>query len=272
MQLTLVTTPIGNLNDITERAKNQLRESDLIISEDTRVTKTLLEKLRLDLSGKKIISFNDHQKNRIDSLISQIKAAKKATLVSDAGSPLISDPGFPLIGECLKNDIKIDSNPGVSAPLVALELSGLPPHPFTFHGFLGRKKGEIQNSLETANAFGGTHIYFESPHRIISTLSLVAQFFPDAEVCVARELTKMYQSIHRFKASDYEKYEIIEKGEFVLLVYFDTGSQSLGSGNKDLQKLSEAYLKKQSPKNLAKLISGITGEKVSDLYSLLVTK
>lgn len=270
MKLHLVTTPIGNLEDITIRALGALKKSDLVICEDTRVTKSLFEKLEVALD-KTFISFNDHQQDKVEFLYQKILSASFPVLVSDAGSPVVSDPGFPLIEYCLEKGLDIDTFPGVSAPLVAMELSGLPPHPFTFHGFLPRKKGEIESLYKACSSSKSLHIFFESPHRILASLEILAKSFPTAKVSVSRELTKLYQTSYRFKASDYRAAEITAKGEFVLCVLFEAKCSG-NIDNSEILKTLSNYLDKQTPKNLAKLISTINGQKVSDIYQLLTNK
>ena len=140
--LTLITVPIGNLEDITFRAKQKLVECTTIVAEDTRVLKELLSRLEVDYSEKRIWAFHDHSEDT--SLQGMLKAMQEGELayVSDAGSPVISDPALPLVKIALENDLAVDALPGVNAPIAALELSGLPATPFHFHGFLGRDKGK----------------------------------------------------------------------------------------------------------------------------------
>jgi 16S rRNA (cytidine1402-2'-O)-methyltransferase len=267
MKLNLVTTPIGNLEDITQRAKAALGQADLIFAEDTRNTKQLLNLLGLPFGGKKIISFHDHKQENLEKFVAQIESAIFPVLVSDAGSPILSDPGFPLVKEVIARGGDVASIGGVSAVTAALELSGLPPQPFSFHGFLGRKSGEITSKLESCYSSGGTHIFFESPHRIQSTLELIAKNFPEFEVAVAREISKKFESVYRFKASEFDASHLVLKGEFVIVLYHRVSEES--GASKDLKKLADAYMNKSSSKNLAKLLAAITGEKTSDVYSRL---
>lgn len=269
VELYLVTTPIGNLEDITLRAKSLLEESSLIFAEDTRSTRSLLELLGISAGSKKILSFHDHNKQKIEDSVKLVKNSSKAVIVSDAGSPIISDPAFPLVRACIEDGIKICSAPGATSVITALELSGLPPQPFTFHGFLGRKKGEITDKLNTCEGFGGTHIFFESPHRISSTLELIKEEFPSCEVALCREITKKFESVYRFKASDIDLEQITQKGEFVLLVHFPKSSQNSTGTNKSLNKLAENYIKKKTPKNLSKLLAEVLGVSVNEAYDLL---
>lgn len=264
--LYLVTTPIGNLSDITQRAKDTLSQSDLIIAEDTRSTRALLEHLGIEATGKKIIAFHDHNKEKTQGVISLIKNAKMASLVSDAGSPIISDPAFPLVRACIEEDIQIYSAPGVSAVTSALELSGLAPQPYTFHGFFGRKKGEILDKLEHCSGFGGTHIFFESPHRIESSLKTIAAVYPDCDMALCREITKKFETAYRFKASQWQEQQINFKGEFVLLINF---KEPRRASNKGLEELANKYMQKKTPKNLSKLLAQVLDQSVSEVYENL---
>lgn len=271
VEIKLVTTPIGNLEDLTPRAKRALEESSLILAEDTRVTRSLYDLLEIPTIGRKFVAFHDHNQKQIDKLIEELSSSGPCCIVSDAGSPIISDPAYPLIRAILAAGGKVETVPGVTSVVTALELSGLPPQPYTFHGFLGRKKSEIITKLEECESFGGTHIFFESPHRIESTLESMAENFPDIDVALCRELTKKFESAYRFKASEWRTQDITVKGEFVLLVHFSRAEKSTGS-SKELEKLAQAYMKKKTPKNLSKLLSPILGLSTSEVYSLLSDK
>lgn len=264
--ITLVTTPIGNVEDITIRALKTLKEAQFIFAEDTRQTKKLMELLEIDYSSKRIYSFNDHDQDKIASLLNSMPS-DEIIIVSDAGSPVISDPAFPMIRYVLENGGNLKTVPGVSAVTTALELSGLAPLPYSFHGFLPRKQGEILTKLESLKAFGGLHLFFEGPSRILETLEIIASAYPDIQVCVAREMTKTYETVYRFKASDFKSQDITVKGEFVLCVYFEKGSVTFS--NAATVNLANAYLQKKSTKMLAKLIANILDVSTDEAYSKL---
>lgn len=264
-KLTLVTTPIGNKSDITDRAKEKLQESRVILSEDTREIRKLLEILNIDASEKQIYSFNDHDQENVSKILSKLNV-DEVLFVSDAGSPIVSDPAFPLVKYFIDNNLELDTMPGVSAPIAALELSGLAPHPFTFHGFLGRKESEIAQKFNYCQSLGGTHLFFEAPTRIIESLSILAKCSPEASVSVCREITKLYQSVYRFKAQEYKSQAITEKGEFVLVVNF--GEKKLVNDGQ-FEKLAQAYMDKKTPKNLSKLLAQILNKSVDEIYQEL---
>lgn len=271
IEIKLITTPIGNLEDLTIRARKALESATYILAEDTRTTRSLFDLLEIPTVGRKFVAFHDHNQKQIDQLLSELDTVGECCIVSDAGSPIISDPAYPLVKAIVKAGGVVKTVPGVSSVVAALELSALPPQPYTFHGFFGRKKSDITSKLEECSSFGGTHIFFESPHRIESTLELIADNFPDLELALCREITKKFESVYRFKATDWKEADITVKGEFVLLAYFDK-EDSKGSSNKELERLAQGYLKKKTPKNLSKLIAPILGVSTQEAYSLLSDK
>ena len=220
-KLILLGLPIGNLNDLTHQAKEALTHGKNYIVEDTRSFGRLLSLLNIKREDKKFISFHDHSDERkIEYLLQKLKEGETWYLASEAGSPVISDPGYPLIKKALANGYQVESHPGISSVIVALELSGLPPVPFYFHGFLPRKTQAKQN-LFMALPFNKTHICFEGKSRIEATLLLLSEIHPSAQIALCRELTKKYQQVYRFVAKDFHHQQktISYKGEFVLLFY-----------------------------------------------------
>lgn len=198
-KLYIVSTPIGNLADITDRAKKTLAEVDLIACEDTRLTGLLLQKL--NLPKKKLISFFEgNEARRLPELLALLKAGQSVALVSNAGTPTISDPGYKLVRACIKQKIPVVPIPGASALLAALVASGLATDRFLFLGFLPKKaakKERIFKSLPTKT----TIIFYESPSRLIKTLQQMKEILGDINIVVARELTKLHEEIRREKIS-----------------------------------------------------------------------
>jgi 16S rRNA (cytidine1402-2'-O)-methyltransferase len=217
-KLILVPTPIGNLEDITLRSIRILKETELIFAEDTRVTNRLLNHLEIK---KQVIPFHAHNEHRSLALtIDRIKANAMSVLVSDAGTPAISDPGFLLVRECLKEGIEIECLPGPAALIPAVVASGFPCDKFVFEGFLPHKKGR-QTRLKILGEEERTIILYESPHRLVKCLGQIAEFFgADRQVCVAREITKMYEEFQRGTAVEVMKhYEANPpKGEIVIVI------------------------------------------------------
>jgi 16S rRNA (cytidine1402-2'-O)-methyltransferase len=223
--LYLVATPIGNIEDITFRAKRILSEVDLIACEDTRKTGLFLQ--RLEVPYKETISyFEENETKRIPEIVNILNSGKDVALVSNAGTPTISDPGFKLVRECQNLGIKIVAIPGASAILTALVSSGLPTDKFLFLGFLPLKDNKrqkiwdmIKNHKE--NEINPTVIFYESPYRLIKTLDNILDNFGDIEIVVARELTKVYEEVRRESVSKSLSYfqKNTPKGEFTVLFH-----------------------------------------------------
>ena len=216
--LYIVSTPIGNLKDITLRAIETLKIVDIIAAEDTRQTKILLDHYEIQ---KPITSFFDHnQKIKGQRLLELLKEGKSVGLVTDAGTPGISDPGYSLIKLAYDNDIPVTVIPGVTALITALTLSGLPAHRFVFEGFLPPKTVGRCKKLESFKNEEGTVIFYESPHRILKTLEDIKKVFADPYLVVARELTKMFEEVKKGKTSDLIAHfnAHTPRGEFVILL------------------------------------------------------
>ena len=193
--LTVVPTPIGNLQDITLRALQTLRETDLIAAEDTRRSAILL--LHHNIK-KPMISLHEHnEETRTVDLVEEIAGGKSVVLITDAGMPGISDPGFRLIRACRERGLGVNVLPGPSAVITALVGSGLPTNAFYFGGFVPVKSGRRRAELERAVSRPETSVYFESPYRLVKTLHVLAEVAPEADVCVARELTKRFEEYRR---------------------------------------------------------------------------
>lgn len=214
----MVSTPIGNLEDITLRALKVLQKVDLLAAEDTRHTGILLKHYNLD---KSIISYHDFNKNRkAPFLIEQLKANKSVAVISDAGTPGISDPGYHLVQLAIRENIKVVPIPGASAFLSALVASGLPTDKFVFEGFLSPKPGKRRKRLEELREEKRTIIFYESPHRFIRMLDDVAEILGQRKMVIARELTKKFEEIIRGTPEEIKRYfgERKIKGELVVLI------------------------------------------------------
>lgn len=215
--LYIVSTPIGNLKDITYRAVEILQSVDLIAAEDTRHTKILCDHYGIKTP---LTSFFQHnEKSKMMSILRQLQEGKKVALVSDAGTPGISDPGYSLIRLARENNIPIETAPGPTALVAALTLSGLPMDSFVFEGFPPVKSGGRRRFFEDLKRETRTVIFYESPHRILKTLEDMKDVLGDPTVVCARELTKKFQEVKEGKASDLLNYfsKGKTKGEFVVL-------------------------------------------------------
>jgi 16S rRNA (cytidine1402-2'-O)-methyltransferase len=197
----LVATPIGNLGDITLRALDLLRTADLIACEDTRVTAKLLT--LLGVGRRKLVSFHDHNADKAGpALLARLKEGASIVLVSDAGTPLISDPGFPLVRACVAEGLPVTAAPGPSAPLAALQLSGLPAERFCFAGFLPARDAARRKALAELAGIPATLIFLESTPRLAAALGAMAAVLGNRPAAVARELTKLYEEVRRAPLAD----------------------------------------------------------------------
>lgn len=217
-KLYLVPTPIGNLDDMTFRAVKVLQEVDVILAEDTRTSGKLLKHFEIATSMQSFHMHNEHK--MLDRIINRLKGGEVMALISDAGTPAISDPGFLITRACIENDIEVDCLPGATAFVPALVNSGLPNDKFVFEGFLPVKKGR-QTRLKFLTEETRTMIFYESPHKILKTLSHFAAYFgEDRRISVSREITKLYEETIRGSVKEiiihFEKKA--PKGEFVIIV------------------------------------------------------
>ena len=218
INLYIVPTPIGNLDDITLRAINTLKSSDLILSEDTRHAKKLLSHYKISTKVKSYHLNNEHKK--VNEYVKLMLNGKTISLITDAGTPCISDPGFLLVREAIKNEIKITCLPGPTALIPAIVLSGLSSDAFIFEGFLPRKKGR-KSKLKQISQNVMTTIIYESPYRIIKTLSDLSDFLGgDREISVSREISKIYEETFRGSVNDALEHFSDKKikGEFVICI------------------------------------------------------
>lgn len=217
-KLYLVPTPIGNLEDITLRAIRVLKEVDLILAEDTRTSGKLLKHLEIATPMQSHHMHNEHK--TVDSIVKKIAAGLCVALISDAGTPAISDPGFLLTRACVQNNIDVECLPGATAFVPALVNSGLPNDKFVFEGFLPVKKGR-QTRLKLLAEETRTMIFYESPHKLLKTLSNFSEYFgEERQVSVSRELTKMFEETKRGSVKEVLSYytEKPAKGEIVIIV------------------------------------------------------
>ena len=216
--LYLVSTPIGNLEDITLRALRVLKEVDLVAAEDTRQTRRLLT--HYNIQTPLTSYFEGNQQVKGDKLIERLKAGETIALVSDAGTPIISDPGYPLLRRCIDAEIPIVPIPGASAVVTAASISGLPLHNFTFEGFLSPKSGKRKRQLSVLAGEERTLILFESPHRLRRFLEDVLEVIGERDIVVARELTKRFEEVFRGNVSEaLEKFRDTEpRGEFTIVI------------------------------------------------------
>ncbi len=217
--LYIISTPIGNLEDITSRALKTLAAADFILAEDTRRTGLLFKKH--NLPKKFFLSFHEHNENkRIEQIVKLLKQGKKGALVSNAGTPSVSDPGYKLVKRCYEEKIKLSAIPGPCAVINALVLSGLPTDNFLFLGFLPRKRGLRIKKLKSAQSLKTTLIIFESPFRLEKLLSEIEETLGNPDCAVTREMTKVYEEVRSGRVDELIKYYKGKKlkGEITLVV------------------------------------------------------
>lgn len=215
----LIGTPIGNLGDITFRAVEAIREADVVACEDTRHSRRLLE--HLGIRDKELVALHDHnERHRAASLVDRAAAGEAVVYLSDAGTPGISDPGYRLVNAAVEAGVRVEVIPGPSAVVTALSGSGMPSDAFYFGGFLPVKSGRRATEIAEALDRRETSIYFESPHRLLKSLEAIRELAADRSLCVARELTKRFETFHRGTAADL----VVEftnqppRGEITLLI------------------------------------------------------
>lgn len=267
----IVATPIGNLGDISQRAIDTLAGVDLIAAEDTRHTKRLLSHLGLT---KDMQSLHDHnERHKAAHLLDLVEGGKSIALVSDAGTPLISDPGYVLVAEARARGIKVVPVPGACALIAALSASGIACDRFTFEGFLPAKAKAKRDALQSLENDSRTCIYYESTHRILDTLALLAELFPSRSITVAREITKTFET---FLSGTAEAVLLAvqedgnqQKGEFVLIVEGQFSEESSEIGE-DAAKLLKALSLELPPKKAAAIVADHYSLNKKQLYQSLV--
>ena len=217
--LFIVATPIGNLGDLSQRAALSIENSDIIACEDTRVTAKLLQHLNLRIP---MVSYREeNERKKSQEIALDIESGKKVALLSDAGYPCINDPGFRLVRECHARKLRIIPIPGPNAALTALAASGLPTHQFAFIGFLPKKTGQVQKTIESWKDFDGSVVLYESKYKIAKTLNAISETLgSDRFICLARELTKSYESILSGPVNQVieEQSQSSGKGEFTIVI------------------------------------------------------
>ena len=271
-QINIVSTPIGNLKDITLRAIETLKSVDLILAEDTRIAKKLLNHFSIN---NRLESFNDKNESvKNENLIKKIKEGKNIAIISDAGTPLISDPGFKLIRSAREENIKVTPVPGCTALIAGLSASGISSDKFTFLGFLPRTKIKRRKNLRQLVHKQETLIFFESVHRIESTIADMKELFgQERKAVLCKEITKIYESFignNFMEITDYIKeHQDKLKGEFTIIV---EGNRELSIDLQKIDKILDILQSQISSKDAIKICSIITGYKKSTIYKRLLER
>lgn len=262
--LFLIPTPIGNLEDITIRALNTLKEVEVIFSEDTRVTSQLLKHFEIN---KKLISSHSYNEDmNTDKLLSYLENGKNVGLVSDRGTPVISDPGYVLAKCAIENGYNVVALPGTTAFVPALISSGLNPNPFLFMGFLSNKSSKRKKELLELKNYPYTLIFYEAPHRLIETLNDIKDTLGNRKISISREISKKFEEIYRGTVNEIVTEVKDAKGEFVIIV--DGNYEKLDYNNISIAEHIELFIKEGNDlKNAIKLVAKERNVPKSEIYN-----
>ena len=270
-RLTLVGTPIGNLSDFSPRALEALRACDFIAAEDTRVTLKLLNHFGIT---KPLVSYFEHNKReRGEVICARLLAGENAVLVTDAGMPAISDPGEELVDQCHERGIPVGVVPGPTAMATALAVAGLPTGRFAFEGFLSMNKRSRREHLDSLRAEPRTMVFYEAPHKLLSTLEDLLGALGDRRVALVRELTKIHEEVVRTTLSEaIERYtQNPPRGEFVLVVEGAAPTEQAPMTVEQAEALAREYMAQgMSPSEAAKTAAAETGLKKGDIYRRII--
>ena len=264
--LYLVSTPIGNLGDMSDRSRDALKQADVLACEDTRNAKKLLTLLGIPYP-KTFVAYHEYNADRMrPKLLDMLKQGQTVVLVSDAGTPLISDPGYRLVRDCLDAQISVVPIPGANAVLPALQLSGLPTDRFLFNGFLAHKQSARKTELALLKDIPATLVFYESPHRVPETLADMRDVLGDREASVVRELTKKFEEVRRGKLSELAQFYAEAGhplGEIVIVVDRASGQQE----SYDISALLEKELKTKTLRDAVDAVTQKTGLDRKKIYA-----
>ena len=250
--LYIVSTPIGNLDDMTFRALEVIKNSDIILCEDTRRSLKLLQHFNIK---KKLIPYHKfNEKKEVNKIIKYINEGKILSLISDAGTPIISDPGLLLIKECVKQNINVSPIPGVSSIVAAMSVAGFSDK-FIFYGFLPKAEKELNKVLLQLKDLDFSIVFFIPANKINFYLKIFKIFFEDRDIMIAREMTKIYESFYRGSLSSIKMFDKSLKGELTIVISEKYNKKTISINNDEIKKQAMIYLKKYSLKDTADLIS-----------------
>jgi 16S rRNA (cytidine1402-2'-O)-methyltransferase len=267
--LYLVATPIGNLEDVSLRALKVLEETELVLAEDTRRTRVLLD--RHNIPAKPVSLHAHNEAGRVSQVLAVLDGGGDVALVSDEGTPPIADPGDRLVDAALEAGHRVVPIPGASAPLAALAASGLPAVPFTFVGFLPRRSGECDRVLEALRDRRDTLIFFESPRRIAKTLARLEEAFGERRACVARELTKLHEEFARGSLGELaERFADGARGECTLVVEGASATAAVLTADELDAAIRARVAMGQSPREISDQLAQSSGLPKREIYARVV--
>ena len=252
--LYIVSTPIGNLQDISFRALDVLRKSDYILCEDTRVSKKLLAKYKI--KSKLISNHKFNERKNIQKIIDILKSNKIVSLISDAGTPTISDPGNVLVKECINDNISVIPIPGASAAVAALSISGF-ANKYYFYGFFPENNKEINENFETLSKINGSIVFFISSKKFNRSISVIKKYFLDREILICKEITKYYEEYFRFDINELDQKNINLRGEITLVI---SEKKSINKTSNNLSESDKTKIRKMIKKFTVKEIVDIIKE------------
>ena len=261
--LYLVSTPIGNLKDITLRALDILKRSNLILCEDTRVSKKLLFNYKIENKTNSYHKFNE--KKNLDRVVEILKDGKIVSLISDAGTPTISDPGNLLVKRCIEENISVIPIPGPSAVIASMSISGF-SNKFYFHGFLSESDGSIKKEFEIFKSFNCAIVFFVSAKKLNKKFEILKNFFSDREILICRELTKLHETIYRGKVSEINMLKFNPKGE-VTVVLSENKTQIKDDLNESDKNNIKKLIKNNSVKDIVRIFSQEKNISKSKIYN-----
>ena len=269
-RLAVISTPIGNLGDLSPRARDELAAADMVAAEDTRRTGQLLTTLGL---SRPLVSLHEHnERERIDELLEKLRAGARIALVSDAGTPLLSDPGFELVRRVAQEGMSVVAVPGPSAITAALSIAGLPTERFSFEGFLPARLGERRTRVAELAAEARTLVFFEAPHRIAESLEdMAAGFGTTRRAAVARELTKVFETVYRGTLAELALQARSDanftRGEITVVVEGAPHIAEVEAPRVQLDATLTVLLTELAPSKAAALAARLTGAKRNDAYA-----
>lgn len=272
--LFVVATPIGNLRDLSPRAADTLREVDLLLAEDTRHTRTLLEACGIARPVAGIESLHEHnERERVPALVARLQAGARMALVTDAGTPLLSDPGAVLVAAAARAGVEVIAVPGPCAAIAALSIAGLATDRFAFEGFLPAKATARREALAALARETRTLVFYEAPHRLDDTLAdLVSAFGPERSAAVARELTKRFEHVYRGTLASLAQSCVqdanMSRGEIVIVVAGAAPASDDDERARDAQRVLVALLEELPVSQAARIAAQLTGRSRKELYEL----
>ena len=251
--LYVVSTPIGNLKDITLRAIEILKQSEYILCEDTRVSKNLLEKY--NIKSKLISNHKFNEKKNINKIIEILQSKTIVSIISDAGTPGISDPGRIIVNECIKNNIDVYPVPGASAATAAVSISGF-SEKYYFYGFFPQKNKDLKEDFKILSNLNCSIVFFISPQKINKSIGFIKNFFSDRKILICREISKFYEEHIRTNVAQLELFDKLPKGELTIVL-----------SEKDIKKNTYKNLNESDKKNIRKMIKTLSIKDITDLIS-----